>query len=497
MSHTIAVPSDTGRPPGRTGSFHQPRALYIVGMFELAERFSYFGMLAILIYYVYFPADKGGLGLDQTLATALVGAYSGAIYLATVLGGWIADRLLGSARTLMTGAVLVLLGHLALAFLPGFAGLIVGLALVALGSGATKATTASVVGSLYAPGDAQRIVGFTIFYLSLNLGALFGGLATAFIQQAAGFHAGFAAAAVGMLIGLIVFLPVRAMLPAQTRIVAAPATRKEMLRVAAIAGLVVLVVGSAFATGVVTLSDASALVAVIAAIAVTAYFIVMRRSTSVSPLEFRSVARYIPIFFASVVQVSLWMQLYTSVAVHAESHSDRYLFGIEFPPSTAVASGALFAIVLTPVVNAIWSRLGVRQPSVSVRYALSIGIMALCYLVLGVWSLDDGAMIPIAIMLGVVGAFFLADLVASPSGLSYATAVAPAQFRTQMVSVHSLSYAIGASLAGVLAQFYDPAGDAAAYFLAMAIGALVSAVVLICLRKTVRDGSALTATLPR
>lgn len=495
MSDTIAATPDAATPPKRTGSFHQPRALYIVGMFELAERFSYFGMLAILVYYVYFPANKGGLGLDQNLATALVGAYGGAIYLATVLGGWIADRLLGASRTLALGAVLVLLGHLALAFLPGFTGLLLGLALVALGSGATKATTASVVGSLYAPGDAQRIVGFTIFYLSLNLGALFGGLATAFIQQAAGFHAGFAAAAVGMFIGLIVFLPVRSMLPAQTRVVASPASRKEILRMAALAVLVILAVWAAFATGLVTLSEASALVAIIAAIAVAAYFIVMRRSASVSPAEFRSVARYLPIFFASVVQVSLWMQLYTSVAVHAESRSDRHLFGFEFPPSTAIASGALFAIVLTPVVNAMWSRLGARQPSVSVKYALSIGTLALCYLVIGVWSLDDGSMIPIAVMLGIVGAFFLADLVASPTGLSYATAVAPRQFRTQMVSVHLMSYAIGASLAGVLAQFYDPERNAAAYFLAVALGAIVGAIALVCMRKVVRDGSALVPVL--
>jgi POT family proton-dependent oligopeptide transporter len=480
-------------PAGRRGTFRQPKSLYLVSVFELAERFSYFGMLAILVYYVYFPVAQGGLGLSQTVATSLVGAYGGGIYLATVLGGWLADRILGAARTLLVGAVLVLAGHVALALLPGFAGLIAGLVLVALGSGCTKPTTASVVGSLYKPGDAQRIVGFTLFYLSLNIGALFGGMVTGFLQQSFGFHVGFGAAAAGMVAGLLIYIPAAKRFPESTRVVPSPAPRSARIRAAAIALGVVAVVAAAFSTGIVQASDSSTLVALAGVFVAVVYYVLMGRSAKVTKVEYNTVLRYLPIFVASAVQVALWMQLYTAVSIHAEARTDRALFGLDLPPSTVVASGAVFAIVLTPVMNAIWNRLGTRQPGTAVKYALSLLTLALCYAVLGVTALDDSAIIPIMLVIGVVGGFYLADLIASPTGLSYATAAAPMAFRTQMVSVHSMSYAIGAALAGVVARFYNPEVAAGGYFLGLAGITVLVALVLFMIRRVVVDGDQLSA----
>lgn len=473
--HTVATPRS-----------RQPRGLYLVSVFELAERFSYFGMMAILLYYIYYSTADGGLGLDLPLATALVGAYSGVIYLSSVAGSWVADRLLGATRTLTLGACLVLAGHICLALLPGLAGLLAGMALVALGSGATKATTTSLVGSFYEARDPQRIIGFTIFYLSLNVGALVGGLATAFLQQSFGFHVGFGAAAIGMVIGLAVFLPARSGLPAAAKATPSPASRVDVVRAVAIAIGLIAVLAVLFLTGIITLEDASLVVACVSVLAAIAYLVLMRFSSKVSSAEFAAVVRYLPIFVVSVVQIALWIQLYTAVGVHAEARSDRSLFGFELPPSTAISFGAVFAIVLTPVVNGVWRRLGVRQPGTAGKYAISLLILAASFAIMAAWSADATAMIPVLVMLGIVGAFYLADLVASPAGLSYATMSAPRSFSTQMVALHLLSYAIGSSLAGVVATAYTP-DNASQYFLVVAAVATVVAVVLFVFRKSTGD----------
>ena len=162
---------------------------------ELWERFSFYGMLTILGYYLYYSVTDGGLELPKSTATGIVGAYGGLVYLSTVLGGWIADRLLGMERTVFYGGVVVMLGHIALAILPGLTGVGVGLVLVALGSGALKANASSLLGTLYDKGDARADGGFTLFYLGINLGAFIGPLITGLLQTNLGFHYGFGAAA--------------------------------------------------------------------------------------------------------------------------------------------------------------------------------------------------------------------------------------------------------------------------------------------------------------
>jgi len=162
---------------------------------ELWERFSFYGMLTILGYYLYYSTAESGLGLSQSTGVGIVGAYGGLVYLSTVLGGWIADRLIGMERTVFYGGVVVMAGHIALAVLPGLAGVGVGLVLVALGSGGLKANASSLLGTLYRPGDPRFDGGFTLFYLGINLGAFTGPLLTGLLQRHWGFHYGFGAAA--------------------------------------------------------------------------------------------------------------------------------------------------------------------------------------------------------------------------------------------------------------------------------------------------------------
>ena len=192
----------------------QPRSLANVFGVEMWERFSFYGMQGILLLYLYYSAAAGGLGIPQATAAGIVGAYGGGVYLSTILGAWVADRLLGSERVLFYSAIVIAVGHLALALLPGLGGVATGLILIAVGSGGLKANATSVVGALYAKDDPRLDAGFSLFYLGINLGAFFGPVLTGLLQTTLGFHYGFGLAAVGMAIGLVQYSFGRKRLPA-------------------------------------------------------------------------------------------------------------------------------------------------------------------------------------------------------------------------------------------------------------------------------------------
>ncbi len=180
------APSDT-----RKTFFGHPHMLANLFSVEMWERFSFYGMQGILLYYMYFTVTDGGLAIDRGIAAGLVGAYGGGVYLSTILGAWLADRLLGSERVLFYSAIMIMLGHISLAVLPNVNGLTIGLILVGVGSGGLKANATSLVGTLYEEGDERRDAGFSIFYMGINTGALVGPLITGWLQQSWGFHFGF------------------------------------------------------------------------------------------------------------------------------------------------------------------------------------------------------------------------------------------------------------------------------------------------------------------
>ncbi len=198
---------------GRT-FFGHPRMLANLFGVELWERFSFYGMQALLLYYMTYSLADGGLAFAPGTAAGLVGAYGGGVYLSTILGAWVADRVLGSERVLFFSAIIIMFGHIALALLPGVVGLSIGLVLVGVGSGGLKANASSLVGTLYEPGDTRRDAGFSIFYMGINIGALVGPLLTNLAWDAYGFHVGFGLAAIGMAAGLIQYSAGRRKLPA-------------------------------------------------------------------------------------------------------------------------------------------------------------------------------------------------------------------------------------------------------------------------------------------
>jgi len=224
--------------------FGQPRQLATLFSVEMWERFSFYGMQGILLIYLYYSITDGGLGLDRVASTSIVGAYGGLVYLSTILGAWLADRIIGAEKTLFYAAALVMCGHIALSLIPGITGVGVGLVLIAFGSGGVKANATSLVGTLYSADDPRRDAGFSIYYFGINLGAFLGPLLTGLLQTNAGFHWGFGLAAVGMAIGLTIYAIGRKNLPESSHHIPNPLPADKRLLVigAAVLGVVLSLV---------------------------------------------------------------------------------------------------------------------------------------------------------------------------------------------------------------------------------------------------------------
>src|SRR6266850_1103066 len=188
--------------------FGHPRGLSTLFFTEFWERFSFYGLRPLLVLFMSTAILSGGFGIPRNQASAIVGIYAASVYLASLPGGWVADRLLGLRRSIMTGAVLIACGHLSIglsAFAHGRVPFFLGLIFIVLGTGLLKPNISAIVGDLYPEGGARRDAGFSIFYMGINAGAVFGQLITGFLGEKVGWHFGFGAAGVGMLVGVAVF----------------------------------------------------------------------------------------------------------------------------------------------------------------------------------------------------------------------------------------------------------------------------------------------------
>jgi POT family proton-dependent oligopeptide transporter len=457
-----------------TRFFGQPRALATVFGVEMWERFSFYGMQGILLIYMYYTVAEGGLGIDKTVATGIVGAYGGTVYLATILGAWVADRLLGSERVLFYSAIVIMSGHIALAILPNVWGLAVGLILVALGSGGLKANATAVVGTLYTPGDVRRDAGFSIFYLGINVGAFLGPLITGWLQNNIGFHWGFGAAAVGMAIGLTQYSFGRRRLPESSRIVANPLPRSRYgaligIALAAIAAIVV-----ATLLGVIRADNLAGVVIVVTVIAAVAYFFVILSSHHITSDDRSRVFGFIPLFIVNVGFWSLYQQQFTVLTIYSDERLDRMIGGFEMPVAWINAINPIFVIILSGVFAAVWTKLGERQPSTPVKFSVGAIVMGIAFLLFLPWANGAPNSTPLLAIVFILLVFTIAELFISPPGLSVTTKLAPERFHTQMVALYFLSVSLGTSIAGWLAGFYDPTNEVPYFtilgFIAIALG---------------------------
>ena len=473
---------DPHNPAGRKTFFGQPGMLANLFSVEMWERFSFYGMQALVLYYMYYPAAQGGLGIDEGVAAGIVGAYGGTVYLCSILGGWVADRLLGSERTMLSSAVLIMLGHIALAFIPGVTGLTIGLLSIAIGSGGLKTTCVNLVGTLYERDDPRRDAGFSLYYMGVNIGALFGPLLTSFAWGTWGFHAGFGIAAIFMALGLLQYILTRKGLPETVHTVANRLPRSQYGKWVGIALAFVAVVLVLLFTGILNpgnLSDAVILVVVVAAVLL---FATMLRDKGLSSDEHSRVLAFIPLFIATAAFFALFQQQFTVLAIYADTRLNLSIFGMDFKPSAVQSINPVFIIVMGMVFAAAWTKLGTRQPSTPVKFGIAlllIGVAFLLFITQAQTASVFVGWIVLVLFFATLGELFL-----SPVGLSLATKLAPRKFPVQMVALYNLSVALGTALSGSLAEFYSRENEVG-YFGTMGAITIVLGIVMLLVAKPV------------
>jgi len=347
--------------------FGQPRGL--VGLFftEAWERFSYYGMRALLLYYMTDQVLNGGLDIPTGTAKSLIAVYGAATFMAAILGGWVSDHLLGNRRSTLTGGVLIMCGHICLALPAGAAALFASMVFIAGGTGLLKPTISSSVGELYTKDDPRRDSGYSIYYMGISIGAVAAPLVVGTVGQTYNYHLGFGIAAVGMAIGLGVYLR------GQRHLGEASSAPKNPLRVNDVprsrilwtgAGILaaVAIVAVTAATGALTVTIVVNALSVLAITLPIAYFTVMLRSTRTTPAERARVRGYLPLFAASVCFWIIEEQSATVIAQYAAQSTDLTAFGFAIPSSWFQSVGSFVLIVLTPLFAVLWLRLDRSRP---------------------------------------------------------------------------------------------------------------------------------------
>lgn len=429
--------------------FGHPRQLSTLFHIELWERFSFYGMQGILAIYLYHSVGEGGLGFSKAVAGGIVGAYGGSVYLSTILGGWLADRLWGAERTLFYAGILVMCGHIALALVPGVDGMIAGLVCIALGSGGVKASASSMVGSLYEDEQLRplRDAGFSIFYIAINIGGFFGPLITGLLQENVGFHYGFGAAAVGMAFGLWRYAIGRKALPHLGAPLPLPASQRKIAIAIAIA--IILGIIAAVHFDKLQLGNLSRVLLGVVILATLAYFTRLLLDPKVDANHRRYILAYIPLFAAICIFWAMWFQIYTVVTVYFDETMNRKIGSFEIPVSWKDALQSLWVILFSGVMATLWTKLGEAQPKTPLKFALSLFILGLGYLCF-VPFIKTGVVMGLVVFAFAILLNTLAELLLSPISLSFVTKIAPEHVKTQMVALNFLGLSLGFTLGGII-----------------------------------------------
>jgi POT family proton-dependent oligopeptide transporter len=436
----------------------QPRGLATLFFTEMWERFTYYGLRAILILFMVAAVGKGGLGLDDRTASTIYGLYVAGTYLLSPLGGWIADRLVGAQRAVMSGGILIMIGSAML--ISGTPQIFfLGLLVIVCGVGLLKPNVSAIVGMLYPEGGSRRDAGFSIFYMGINTGSFLGSLLVPLVADRFGWHWGFALPAVGMVLGLIQLALTSHYLG--TAGLAVPAERRgswlPVIGLVAVIGVVVtLVLGGEIRIDPLKLArGASWVMGFFAA----AYFLYLFFFAGLTGAERGRCAVMAALFTASVVFWAGYEQMGASFNLFAQRYTERHILGWEMPAGVLQAVNPILIIVFAPVLAALWLYLGKRErdPSAPAKLGAGLIFMGLGFLVMYVASgyvLSGEKVLPTWL----VATYTLhtwGELCLSPVGLSSMSKLAPQRLVGQVMGLWMLSMAVGDNLAGLLSSEYD------------------------------------------
>ncbi|MFD0031199.1 peptide MFS transporter [Streptomyces sp. NPDC055059] len=491
MSRTTAEaepnkPASDQPPPGDDHAFFgQPRGLLTLSGLEVWERFSFLGMQAILVLYFADTVAHGGLGMSAGTAASVSAAYGTLVYLVSVGGGWLADRILGSYRAVLYGGILIACGHYAMA-VPTAAMTWVGLGLISAGTGLVKPNVATMVGKLYRTDDERRDAGFALYYMGINIGAFAGPLITGWLGDHKGWHWGFSAAAIGMTFGLIQYVAGRRHLAgrkhdAEYSLPPEGMRRAVRLMIAGAIAVAVLAVVLVWA-GWLTMDRFVDVLTVISVIAPVVYFAVMFRSPRVTAEERGRLKPYVVLFLASVVFNFILFQAYSTMILLASTNARTEILGFHFPAGWYASALGAFEVALAPVVAGLWARMGPRQPHASNKIAFGVILGGLSFLLMVIpTSGHSGDTYQMAAW-WIVGSYLLlglGDILLETSGMSATTKLAPKAFSSQTMSLWFLSLALANGIQAQTVKLYGEVSNPV-YFgvngaIAVAIGLVVVA----------------------
>ena len=466
------------------GFFGHPKGLMSLFFTEFWERFSYYGMRAILIYYMYYEVTQGGLGLDRTTANSIMAVYGSLVYMSGIIGGWIADRLFGTTRTVFYGGVLIMLGHIVLSFPGGITPLFISMALIIIGTGLLKSNISTIVGDLYSEKDARRDSGFSIFYMGINMGGFLAPLIVGTIGLEYNFHLGFGLAAVGMALGLIVFLLTKKKnLGLAGSYVPNPMSKEERKKVFSRIGIViviVLVLGYILVQqGIMTIDVFTMTVSILGIVIPTLYFIVMYRSDRTTDDEKSRLLAYIPLFLAAMMFWAIQEQGSNILAQYADERVNLMMGSFEISPAWFQSLNPLFIIVLAPLFAWMWLKLGDRQPSTPKKFAFGLFFAGMSFIVMIIPAYINGTETLVNPFWLVLSFFLvvLGELLLSPVGLSATTKLAPGAFAAQTMSLWFMTNASAQAINAQVVKLYSPENEVL-YFGVIGVIALVIGLLL-------------------
>jgi len=396
--------------------FGHPRGLATLFFTEMWERYSYYGMRALLILYMTSLAANAGLGFTTEKAAAIYGWYTFLVYAVGIPGGFVADRWLGHYRAVFIGGIIIAMGHFSLA-LHGLVPFYTGLSLIVLGTGLLKPNIATMVGLLYHQGDARRDGGFSIYYMGINIGAAVAPLVCGTLGQKVGWHWGFAAAGVGMVLGLVQLYFGRNGLPLVRTAAANPAVFASTGQTSPAAG-------------------------------------------KLSVAEWKRLGVIGALFVFAVLFWAAFEQAGSSLNLFADRYTRLTVFGRELPSSWFQSLNPTYILLLAPVLSWLWVFLGPREPTSPAKFAYGLVLVGLGFLLLvpaSAYAQSGGGGTRVSPLWLVFAYLFhtIGELCLSPVGLSMVTKLAPVRLVGSIMGLWYLTNAFGNKFAGVIAGYFE------------------------------------------
>lgn len=485
LSDTKLMPT----PETDTRFFGHPRGLATLFLTEMGERFNFYGVRGLLILFMTASVASGGLGFDVKKAAMIYGLYMSSVYLLSLPGGWIADRLLGARRSVLYGGILISAGAFCL-LSPSLTAFYLGLLIIVLGTGLLKPNVSTIVGMLYPPGDHRRDAGFSIFYMGINLGAVLASLICGWVGQKVNWHLGLALGGVGMLLAVVQFaLQGKYLGNAGNEVTHSQGARRNAL-IAIIGGCAAVallfavlraahiditpsLINDAFGVGLLGLS-----------VVMFAWLIF---GPGWSPIERKRFVAILVLFIASSLFWAAYEQAGSTMSLFAEHSTRKDILGFNYPASWFQSLNSFFIIAFAPAFAWLWIKLGRRDPSSPAKFALGLFLIGLGFVVLvpAAFLAQNGQVSSLWLTASYLFQTF-GELSLSPVGLSAMTKLAPARVVSLMMGIWFVTISVGEYVGGRLAAFYVALAPPTLFAIVAAFSIGAAIVLFFLIKPTVR-----------